>query len=134
MYPTANGCDTSFLTLDSDDIAGIRSLYPSAPTTAPSTPSNPSPSSSSTDVSTTLTLSWSAANAQSYDVYVNGSLQASGITKASYSMSGLPYSTNYSWYVVAKNSVGTAIGPMWSFTTQASSTTTTTTKKGKGRR
>jgi hypothetical protein len=137
MYPSSVGCDTSFLTLDSDDLAGIRSLYPAAPTTGPSTPVNPSPSSSTGGVSTSVTLSWSAANAQSYDVYVNGQRQASGLTRASYSMSGLAYSSSYSWYVVARNGVGSAIGPMWSFTTLAEPTATTTAPsapKGKGKK
>ena len=133
MYPSANACDTSFLALDSDDIAGIRSLYPAAPTMAPSTPSNPSPSPTSANVSTSVTLSWSAANAQTYDVYFNGQLTASGLTRPSYSVSGLPYSSSNDWYVVAKNGAGTAIGPVWSFTTQAQ-TTTTTSPKGKGKK
>jgi hypothetical protein len=137
MWPSSNACDTSFLTLDADDIAGVRSLYPAAPTTPPGTPDNPSPTTGSTNVSTSVTLSWDASSAQSYDVYVNGQLKASGLTKPSYSMSGLSYSTSSAWYVVARNSVGTAIGPMWSFTTQAEPATTTTTTtstpaKGKG--
>src|SRR5262249_33766587 len=38
--------------------------------TPPAVPSNPSPATGSTNVATSLTLSWSCSNAESYDVYL----------------------------------------------------------------
>jgi hypothetical protein len=134
MYPTANACDTSFMTLDADDISGLQSLYPKAATvtSAPTAPSNPRPADGSTGVATSVTLSWSSSNAQVYDLYLNGQLYASGLTSASRSVSGLAAGMPYTWSVVARNSVGSTGGPTWSFTTTTS--TTTTTRKGGGKK
>ncbi len=129
MYPSVAACDVSFQTLDPDDVAGLKSLYPSAVVTAPSAPSSPSPSNGATGVPTSVTLSWSASGAQSYDLYLGGQLYAAGLTKASYPLSGLALGTKFTWNVVARNSVGSTAGPVWSFTTTTSTTTTTTKRK-----
>ena len=88
----------------------------------PGTPSSPSPSNGTTGISTTPTLSWTGAGANSYDVYfgtgANPPLVVTGTTNASYSPSILSYGTTYYWKIVAKNSCGgSAAGAIWSFTT-----------------
>ena len=89
-----------------------------AATTAPAAPSTPNPSNGATGVSTSATLKWACSGATAYDVYVNGALYAANQTSASVSTTLSP-STQYAWYVVAKNSVGSTPGPTWSFTTMA---------------
>ena len=87
----------------------------------PSAPGGPSPADGATGVSTTPTLTWSAADATSYDVNIGQTnpppQKASGLTSASYSPSGLVTGTTYFWQVVARNAGGTTTGPVWSFTT-----------------
>lgn len=131
MYPTVYACDTSFQTLDADDVTGLRSLYPAAAVTAPSTPASPSPSNGATGVPTSVTLSWSASGAQTYDLYLGGRLYAAGLTRSSYAVSGLALGTRFTWNVVARNSVGSTAGPAWAFTTAL---TTSTPTRGKGKR
>jgi hypothetical protein len=87
--------------------------------TAPAAPSSPSPANGATGVSTSVTLSWATCSgASSYDVYINGTLYASNLTGRSVGTT-LAANTQYSWYVIAKNSVGFTRGPDWSFTTKA---------------
>jgi hypothetical protein len=55
-------------------------------------------------------VSWNAiADADSYDVYKNGSFVAN-TTSTSYSLTGNTVGNSYTWYVVPKNSVGNASG------------------------
>lgn len=94
--------------------------------TAPSAPGSPSPANNASGVSATnTTLTWSASGATSYDVRFgtsNPPVQvASNQTAASYAPSGLTTSTTYFWQIVARNSVGTTTGPLWTFTTSAGS-------------
>jgi hypothetical protein len=121
MYPTSGACDTGLRSLDPDDIAGIKFLYPgSAPPpppptpTAPLTPNNPSPASGSTRAhGKPVNLTWSASGATSYVVTLNGTAHAT--TKASYNAGKLA-AGSYTWSVVAYNTVGSTAGPSWTFT------------------
>jgi len=94
--------------------------------TPPGTPSSPGPANGATGVVTNATLTWSSSGATSYDVSfgtANPPSQVStGQPAASYSPGTLQNSRQYFWQVVAHNSAGTATGPVWSFTTGASST------------
>jgi phospholipase D-like protein len=93
---------------------------------APATPSSPGPVSGATNVVTNTTLTWSSSGATSYDVKfgtANPPPQVStGQAQASYSPGTLQNSKQYFWQIVAHNATGTATGPVWSFTTGASST------------
>jgi Matrixin/Fibronectin type III domain len=90
----------------------------SATSTAPSSPANPSPADGATGINANITLGWTGANAQSYDVYLNGALVASRVTSTSWRAGQLPAGTTYSWMVVANNSAGSTSGPTWRFTTR----------------
>ena len=108
-------------------VTGANSLYsekdfsltiscPAAPA-----PSNPMPANESMGVSTSVNLSWTSLNADSYDVYFGTSSNptlVSSITNTVYPRSGLSTSTVYYWKIVAKNNCGISTpGPVWSFTT-----------------
>jgi len=54
----------------------------------------------------------------------NPSFIKSGLTTSSYTPGTLSYSTTYYWKVVARNSAGSAFGPVWSFTTKSQPTYT----------
>ena len=93
-------------------------------TTACGTPGAPSlsaPLNGATGISMNPTLSWTALNASTYDVYFGTASNpplADTTTSASYSFSGLSNNTKYYWKIVAKNSCGgSAVGPVWNFTT-----------------
>ncbi len=90
----------------------------------PGTPSSPNPADAASGVGTSPTLTWTAANATSYDVKfgtTNPPPQVStGQASASYAATGLTNGTVYFWQVVAKNSSGSTAGPVWSFTTTPS--------------
>jgi hypothetical protein len=94
--------------------------------TAPGAPSSPGPANAATGVVTNPTLTWSSSGATSYDVRfgtANPPPQVTtGQTSASYTPTTLASSTTYRWQIVAHNSTGTTTGPVWSFTTGASST------------
>jgi phosphatidylserine/phosphatidylglycerophosphate/cardiolipin synthase-like enzyme len=101
----------------------VWSFTTTAPPPPPGVPGSPSPADGASGVATTTTLTWSAANATSYDVNFGTSnappLAASGLTNASFAPSNLASSTTYFWQIVARNNAGTASGPVWSFTTAA---------------
>ena len=88
----------------------------------PATPSSPAPADGAT-TGTSVTLSWTAAGAQTYDVRFGTSstppLVSTDRGTASYTPATLANSTTYYWQIVAKNADGTTTGPVWSFTTQA---------------
>jgi phosphatidylserine/phosphatidylglycerophosphate/cardiolipin synthase-like enzyme len=92
--------------------------------TAPGTPTAPSPASGSTTKDTAPTLSWSSSGATTFDVSFGTStpppVVKTGQTAASYVPGTLAASTRYYWKIVAHNAVGTTTGPVWSFTTPAS--------------
>lgn len=85
----------------------------------PGAPSSPSPADGAADVTPSVTLTWSATNATSYEVRLGTTnpppVVATGLTSASYSPSGLPAGTTYYWRVAAANSTGSTLGPIWSF-------------------
>jgi len=85
--------------------------------TIPGCATNTAPANGSTiATATTATLSWNAApDATSYDVYIwTGATPpaspTANTTSASYNASGLNASTLYNWYVIPKNTVGSATG------------------------
>ncbi|HXD74729.1 MAG TPA: hypothetical protein VN628_13370, partial [Vicinamibacterales bacterium] len=89
---------------------------------APASPSSPSPTSGATGVDgSSVTLTWAADGATSYDVLfgtTNPPAQvASSISAAQYSPSALQQNTTYYWQVVARNAGGTTTGDVWSFVT-----------------
>ena len=90
-------------------------------TAAPATPNSPSPASGAGNQPTSVTMTWSASGATSYDVLLGPtdppSQVASGLTSASYTASGLTPGATYFWQIVAHNSGGANQGPAWSFTT-----------------
>jgi len=111
--------NTTTLNVSTFDNVGVSA----AVVTPPGTPASPSPTTSGTGVSTSATLSWSAAGATSYDVRfgatnppVNG---PAGLSAASYAPPGMTAGTTYYWQITARNMTGTTTGPIWSFTTFA---------------
>jgi hypothetical protein len=93
--------------------------------TPPGTPSSPGPANGATGVVTNPTLTWSSSGATSYDVKFGTANPPPQVTTgqaaASYTPATLAFSTTYRWQIVAHNSTGTTTGPVWSFTTGASS-------------
>lgn len=92
---------------------------------APSATTLSAPANGATSVSTSPTLSWSAASgATSYDVYFGTSSSPalySNTASTSLAVSGLTSGTTYYWRVVAKNSCGSAASSAtYSFSTASS--------------
>jgi len=93
----------------------------------PGTATLTSPSNAATGVSTSPTLTWSAAtNTTSYKVLVATDAgfstivtNQSGVTDTSYGLSGLDPGTTYYWRIEADNSSGSALSDSFSFTTGA---------------
>ena len=94
---------------------------PPPPPPPPGTPGSPSPADTATGVSNTPTLTWTAANATTYDVKFGASnppaQMTTGQAAASFSPSSLSNNTTYFWQIVAHNGSGATAGPVWSFTT-----------------
>jgi hypothetical protein len=94
---------------------------------APVAPSSPSPAIGATGASTSPTLTWSASGATTYEVKLDtanppATVVAESLPSASYQRM-LTASTNYFWQVVAHNSTGTTVGPVWSFMTTSAPVT-----------
>lgn len=120
MEPAMPGyCDTSQLTLEADDIAGIRALYPptsSSTSQAPTAPSALAAGINSSSPTSSLLISWSdnASNESGY--YVERSTDGRsftqvaqlGINAASWADSGLNSGAAYYYRVRAFNSSGTS--------------------------
>ncbi|HLJ45113.1 MAG TPA: hypothetical protein VKU01_03855, partial [Bryobacteraceae bacterium] len=87
-----------------------------------------SPTQGATGVSTSVSLSWSAAaGATSYDILFGTSTTPPVVdttTGLSYSPLNLAPNTTYFWSITAKNSFGGTPSALWFFTTGASTTTT----------
>lgn len=85
------------------------------------TPSMPTPVSGAAGISMSPTLTWTALNASSYDIYFgieSNPPRVATTTSASYSLPGLMNKTKYYWKIVAKNNCGgSTTGTMWNFTT-----------------
>ena len=94
----------------------------SVPVAPPSVPETPSPADGATGVAVNPVLTWSAAGATSYDVALGPTSPpapaVTGLTEASY-QPALAASTTYYWQVTARNTGGTTLGPVWTFTTGA---------------
>jgi hypothetical protein len=95
------------------------------PPAAPALPGSPSPANAATGTSATATLTWNAAGATSFTVNFGTSnpppQAAASITGASYAPA-LVGGRTYFWQVIARNSAGATTGPVWSFTTAATTT------------
>jgi hypothetical protein len=88
--------------------------------TLPGLPASPSPATGAIGMSTTPLLTWSATGATSYDVRLDtinppATVVAANLAAAAYQRV-LTADTRYFWQVVARNTVGTTAGPVWSFT------------------
>jgi hypothetical protein len=85
------------------------------------TPSSPSPANGATGISTSPSLSWTGANASSYQVFFGTASNpplVTTTTSATYSPAPLSNNTTYYWKIVAMNNCGnSATGGVWSFTT-----------------
>lgn len=81
----------------------------------PGVPASPSPADRASVTASPVTVDWADAQyATSYDVYVDGALQATVATSHwALNQSLLPGA--HSWSVVAKNTFGVTPGPSWSF-------------------
>lgn len=94
-----------------------------APPPPPPKATNPSPAQLETNVGVNARLAWAGSSqATAYDLYLGTTLPttptAAGMTAQSFSPSmPLAYNTTYSWRVDSKNSGGTTIGDVWTFTT-----------------
>ena len=105
----------------------VQNFGPPVILAAPGTPTNPSPTDAATAVSpaTLATLDWTAAtDATNYDVYLwlaSGSKPATptaNVVLNQYTVSPQVLSlSTYKWQVTAKNTIGNADGPVWTFTT-----------------
>lgn len=99
----------------------------------PDTPSGPAPTNGQLNVSVTTLLSWAVANgATNYHVNFG---TTSPPPRVSSSQTGRSYnpapktgpqrnrklsnSTTYFWQIIANNTAGSTVGPIWSFTTEA---------------
>jgi len=96
----------------------------SSTASSPGAPSSPSVPSGSVGIAINPTLSWSATGATSYDVRFGTAnpppTAASNLAAPIYVPGNLNPGTTYYWQIVARNSGGTTSGPVWSFTTSAS--------------
>ena len=96
--------------------AGVASL--------PGAPASPTPAAGATGASATMSLTWSATGATSYDVKFGTSNPPPAVSTSQSAATYMPATrasnTTYFWQVVARNSAGATNGSVWSFTTAAS--------------
>ena len=90
---------------------------------APTSPGGPHPPDGATDVLYETMLTWSAENADTYDVFVRfGRMEDFALLAGNLSMPGLAATLEpgqtYEWYVVARNAQESTTGPIWQFSTQ----------------
>ena len=95
---------------------------PPPPSTGPAAPNTPNPPDSAIGVTTAPNLSWKSSGATSYEIRLGVSnpppTLISNTTDYWYAPQPvLTGGTKYFWQIVAKNSTGTTVGPVWSFTT-----------------
>jgi endonuclease/exonuclease/phosphatase family metal-dependent hydrolase len=90
----------------------------------PAAASAPNPPDGALGVTTAPNLSWRSSGATSYEVRLGASNPPSTVVSSTtdywYAPQTLSGGTKYFWQIVAKNSGGTTIGPLWSFTTAGS--------------
>jgi hypothetical protein len=101
------------------------------PGSGPAMPQDPYPADNSTNIAVTVTLQWTAEDAESqnltFDVYLGTvqepELAAQAISTQYYTPEGLEPNTKYYWKIVARNQRGvTTTGPLWKFTTRSGQT------------
>jgi hypothetical protein len=116
---------SQYVTTAPGPVSGDATIVPkpvTPPPMPPATPTGASPANAATGLSTSTTLSWSAAGATRYDVNFGTANPpprvATGQPGASYSPA-LAAGTTYFWQIVAGNASGSVTGPVWSFTTAA---------------
>ncbi len=93
----------------------------------PAAPTYISPANGSTGNDINVDLDWNAAaRATSYDVYF-GTDSTPDFTEyvgntasTAWALGTLAFDTQYYWQIVARNSAGTTVGPIWSFRTEPS--------------
>ncbi|MFH1227731.1 MAG: putative Ig domain-containing protein [Planctomycetota bacterium] len=104
-------------------ITGTIWSFSTKPPTPPAQVTTPTPTNSAANVSITTQLAWaSAVDTASYDVYFGTSNPPAYITNTAtttYNPGALAFITTYYWRMDSKNSAGTTIGQVWSFTTRA---------------
>lgn len=85
--------------------------------TAPGAPSSPVPAHGATLSSCLGLLDWAdASGATSYDLRVDGVLQATGLTSSQHVVSPTLATGMHTWQVTARNACSQTVGPTWSFT------------------
>lgn len=90
----------------------------------PGAPVVVSPANAGTNIPVSTLFEWSAADADTYDIYFGTANPPTTIVRADIPQtSGSPpnalnYATTYYWKVVAKNGSGNTEGAVWSFTTE----------------
>jgi len=130
------GVQTARLVMDTNGVSSVgnfdsmqftgTSPAPATPTAAaPQTPGAPNPPDATVGTTTMPTLSWTAAGATSFDIRIGTANPPSTVVSNSadvwYAPSSLSSGTKYYWQIVAKNSGGTTVGPVWSFVTAGGS-------------
>lgn len=131
MYPTNNYCDTSWISLDPDDLQGILSLYPrvittttvpptttTIPPSGPTVPTAPIPSNGQKNRGINQDVAWTGCGGCTYDLTFQGSLLAAGLSSPSSSLPQLQHRSTYTWSVLARRNGQTAQGPTWTFSTR----------------
>ena len=119
-YNNAWYSDVSFTTGVSGWVSQTSLLAIAGP---PAAPVNSSPANNST-LYAMPTLTWNTdPTAATYNVYINNSEVASGLTGTSYTPSNLSAGAD-SWYIQAVNAVSSTNGTAWSFTLSAPVTPT----------
>lgn len=82
----------------------------------PAVPTTPAPIHNATLQSSPSRLDWAdALRATSYDLVVDGTLVAQGLTTSDWACGGLAVGP-HSWYVIARNACGVSTGAVWRFT------------------
>jgi hypothetical protein len=131
---TAGAINTASCTLSSTvyPASGLTFIYTPPEAGTPLPPANPNPANAALGVPVSGSLTWDfGTNTATYDLWFGpaggmtqvvsgGSAGASG----SYAYSGLAYTSNYQWQVIAYNGALVTNGPVWNFTTVCGSIVT----------
>ena len=92
---------------------------------APSAPNSSNPADNTLGVTVTPNLSWNAPLASSYDLRLGTANPPPTVVSNTadfwYAPPTLNAGTKYYWQIVARNSSGSVVGPVWSFTTAGAS-------------
>jgi Matrixin/Fibronectin type III domain/Bacterial Ig domain len=127
-------CDTTQLTLEPDDIAGVQAMYPpSSGTPAPTAPASLSAVQNSSSPSTSLVLTWADTSSVESGFRIERSSGGGGFSQVgqvganvtTFTNSSLTSSTSYTFRVVAYNATGNSPYSNQATGTTAASTTNT---------